>query len=125
MARRPGPSLSTNDVVLAAMRVVERDGADHLGVRQVADELGIQSSSLYHHVDGLDGLREATAVAGWAQLVASFPEPAETPAATLRVLAESYRAFVRARPGLYRLMASVPFRPEDPALLELTARMAG
>jgi AcrR family transcriptional regulator len=123
MARRPGPSLSRDDVIRAAFRVVERDGPDHLGIRQVADELGIQSSSIYHHVDGLERLREATAIAGWARLVASFPDPVESPAGTLRSLAEAYRGFVRANPGLYRLMTAVPFQPNDAALLVLASRM--
>lgn len=126
MGRRPGSSLTQQDLVAAAVELIDRDGAAALSLRSVAQALGIQSSSIYHHVDGIDGLRHATAVAGWALLVDGFAADLKGQGpATLRALAHSYRDFVSAHPGLYRLMVSVPFEPTDPALLALTQRTGG
>jgi AcrR family transcriptional regulator len=125
MGRRPGSSLTRQDLVDAAVEIVDRDGAEALALRPVAEALGIRSSSLYHHVDGLEALRHATAVAGWTRLVDAFPAPGSDPPPTLRALAHAYRDFVREHPGLYRLMVGVTFEPTDPALLALTQRTAG
>ena len=54
MARRRG--LDRDDVIAAAIRIVDTDGLDALSLKGVADALGVQSPSLYSHVDGLNGL---------------------------------------------------------------------
>lgn len=62
MARRLG--VSREDVVAAAVRIGDRDGLDGLTVAAVATEVGCRPPSVYHHVDGLDGLvRAVTLVA--------------------------------------------------------------
>lgn len=57
MARRLG--VSRDDVVAAAVRIGDRDGLDGLTVAAVATEVGCRPPSVYHHVDGLDGLVRA------------------------------------------------------------------
>lgn len=57
MARRLG--VSREDVVTAAVRICDRDGLDGLTVAAVATEVGCRPPSVYHHVDGLDGLVRA------------------------------------------------------------------
>lgn len=57
MARRLG--VSREDVVAAAVRIGDRDGLDGLTVAAVAAEVGCRPPSVYHHVDGLDGLVRA------------------------------------------------------------------
>lgn len=57
MARRLG--VSREDVVDAAVRVSDRDGLAGLTVAGVAGEVGCRPPSVYHHVDGLDGLLRA------------------------------------------------------------------
>ncbi len=62
MARRLG--VSREDVIAAAVRVGDRAGLDGLTVAAVAAEVGCRPPSVYHHVDGLDGLvRAVTLVA--------------------------------------------------------------
>ncbi|MCW2830762.1 MAG: tetR2 [Aeromicrobium sp.] len=55
--RQPDP-LSTADVVRAGLRFVERHGLDRLTIKGVADELGVTSPAVYHHVTGKDDLVE-------------------------------------------------------------------
>ena len=52
-ARAP---LSQAAIVDAAFRVVDRDGAEALSMRRVAQELGTGAASLYWHVDNKDAL---------------------------------------------------------------------
>jgi AcrR family transcriptional regulator len=52
-ARAP---LSQAAIVDAAFRVVDRDGAETLSMRRVAQELGTGAASLYWHVDNKDAL---------------------------------------------------------------------
>ena len=125
MARRPGPSLGRQDVLDAGVRVVEEQGVDALGATAVATLLGIRPPSVYHHFDGNDALRYAVAVEGWRRLFDALPVVTADPPAALRALAHAYRAFARAHPDLYRLMASTSFDPTDIRLLEVTARVTG
>jgi TetR/AcrR family tetracycline transcriptional repressor len=46
------------DVISAALRLVEREGLDQLTVKAVADELGVTSPAVYHYVAGKDALVE-------------------------------------------------------------------
>lgn len=62
MARRLG--VSRQDVVDAAVRVVDDHGLDALTVAAVAGQVGCRPPSVYHHVDGLDGLVRAVALVG-------------------------------------------------------------
>ncbi len=56
------PTLSRERVLAAAVEHADRSGLDGMTMRAVADELGVEAMSLYHHVSGkaglLDGLVE-------------------------------------------------------------------
>jgi TetR/AcrR family tetracycline transcriptional repressor len=47
---------SLTDVVSAALRVLNRQGLEGCSMRQVASELDVQPSALYHHVDNKQSL---------------------------------------------------------------------
>ena len=68
MARRLG--VSRGDVVAAAVRVCDREGLHGLTVAAVAADVGCRPPSVYHHVDGLDGLVRAVTFVAAEQLVA-------------------------------------------------------
>ena len=53
MARRTGLDTPT---VVAAAALVNREGVAALSLKRLADELGVQTPSLYNHGDGLPGL---------------------------------------------------------------------
>jgi AcrR family transcriptional regulator len=46
----PTPSLQRDDIVEAAIRILERDGVDGLSMRRLAVELGSKPMTLYHYV---------------------------------------------------------------------------
>jgi AcrR family transcriptional regulator len=103
VAQRVG--LDRGAVVAAAIDVVDRDGIEALTLANVARALGVQTPSLYSHVNGLAALRRLL----WLWAVNDF-------AAVLRsaVLARSgdealfsfavaYREYAARHPGRYQL----------------------
>ena len=61
MGRRRG--LDRDDVVAAAIAIVDEEGLDALSLRAVAEALDVQAPSLYSHVDGLTGLLDELSIA--------------------------------------------------------------
>ncbi|MFP5309120.1 MAG: TetR/AcrR family transcriptional regulator [Actinomycetes bacterium] len=65
---RSRTTLTRDAVVAAAVEVADRDGADAVTVRRVAEALGSSPMALYHHVDGKDALLDAMVDAVHAEL---------------------------------------------------------
>ena len=57
MARPRSPILSREKIALAAIAMI--DDGDELKIQPLAKKLGVSLSSLYHHVDGRDGIVQA------------------------------------------------------------------
>jgi AcrR family transcriptional regulator len=98
--------LTKGDVVAAAARIADRDGLELLTIAHVAEALGVQPPSLYHHVGGLEDLRHEVGVLGAQELARRFTQAlADAPdldgLASLRVMAHAFRDFARDHPGLY------------------------
>lgn len=114
MGRKAG--LTREQVVAAAAEIADRDGLDALSLASVAATLGVRSPSLYHHVDGLAGLRRQLSVhaAGLLaeELATSIDDLEAAPA--LRAIAEQLRSFAHRHPGLYASFLPAPTPREDP-----------
>src|SRR5690554_3333423 len=48
--------LSRERVLQAAIRVADRGGAEAISMRRVAQELGVEAMSLYHHVSNKEAI---------------------------------------------------------------------
>ncbi|MDW3217779.1 MAG: WHG domain-containing protein [Acidimicrobiales bacterium] len=103
MARRRG--LDRDDVLDAALAIVDRDGLDALSLKAVADALAVQSPSLYSHVDGLGGLLDALAIAVTAEFGETLRDSVVGVAGDDAVIAfaRAYRRWATERPGRYEL----------------------
>jgi AcrR family transcriptional regulator len=55
----PQPPLSRDRVLDAAIRVADRGGVATITMRRVAQELGVEAMSLYHHVPNKDAILDA------------------------------------------------------------------
>lgn len=110
MGRRPGPGLTRDHVVAAALRLVEEEGVEALGVSRVARSLGIKPPSLYNHVGKGDALARAVALEGTRGLLAAYRSADDTggPLDRLRALVWATRRWALENPALYALMARVP-----------------
>ncbi|MCP2165314.1 TetR/AcrR family transcriptional regulator C-terminal domain-containing protein [Goodfellowiella coeruleoviolacea] len=109
MPRTDRPGLSRDQVLAAALRLVDRDGVAGLTMRRLGAELGVEAATLYYHVpnkaDVLNALVDRAVVAA---LAAAPPgRPADWPV-WLRELAVALRAELLRHPNLLPLAATRP-----------------
>ena len=108
MARRKGRSLTQRDVVKAALVCLREWGEEGLGVKYVAQQLGIKPPSLYNHVQGYEQLRHLVVIEGWKKATRHMRHFLAKKLAGEEIeLAEAICEFVRKYPTLFRVMASV------------------
>ena len=119
-ARREG--ITREAIVDAAFSVLERDGAEALSMRRVADELGTGAASLYWHFAGKDELVDAVIEAS----LAGFDVPEGDPERwkeQLKEVARAFRAGIQKRPYLVTL--SLGRWPLGPNALRWTDGVVG
>ena len=101
MPHRAG--LSKTAVVNAAAQLVNEEGVEALTLNRLAGKLGIQTPSLYNHIDGLPGLLQELALLNTHLLGECLAKAAigrSGPQALMEV-AQAYRAYIKENPGLY------------------------
>ncbi|MFC8790494.1 TetR/AcrR family transcriptional regulator [Streptomyces cinereoruber] len=107
MGRPRRPLLDRERIATTALEVVDEQG--EFSVPQIAKRLGVQTASVYHHVDGRDGIvellreRVASAIDGGTLDL----EPWD---AALVAWARSYRAAFAAHPRAIPLLTTSPVR---------------
>src|SRR2546423_9464979 len=103
LAEQPRIPLSRRRVLRAAVELADRDGFDSLTMRRLAQELGAEAMSLYHHVANkeavLDGIVEVILgeiMAAADEVEAASPEADWQAALRARILA-AREGFLRHR----------------------------
>src|ERR1700742_1551519 len=94
-------------LLLAAERVLERDGLAGLTLRAVAREAGVSHAAPTHHFGDLTGLVSELAAIGFRQFNAAMAESCtpDTPyPARGLARAKAYVGYAQAHPGMYGLM---------------------
>jgi AcrR family transcriptional regulator len=94
-------------LLIAAERILERDGMPGLTLRAVAREAGVSHAAPTHHFGDLTGLLSELAALGFRRfsemlLVAADRET--EPASRLDAMGRAYVSFARKYPGLFTLM---------------------
>jgi AcrR family transcriptional regulator len=114
MATRAG--LDHAAVVRAAAALADEVGLEGLTLATLAEHLGVRTPTLYHYVDKLAGLRRELALLGLREMAARLGRAVMGKAGddAILALAQSYRAFVKERPGLYA--STVRAEPDDAEL---------
>ena len=94
-----------DDMLHAAVGLLDDHGPDALQTRKVAGAAGTSTMAVYTHFGGMQGLIAEVADEGFRQFEAalSVPETAD-PVADLFVLTAAYRRYAIERPHMYRLM---------------------
>ncbi|MFI6815153.1 TetR/AcrR family transcriptional regulator [Nonomuraea sp. NPDC050328] len=94
------PVTSRAQILAAARRILERDGWEKLTVRRLAGELGIGTTTLYHHIRDREDLL--------VQLINELAEP------TLRLdlPADPRERVIAAATSIHDSLAAVPWAPE-------------
>lgn len=102
--RSPRVPLSRERALSAAVALADAEGIGSLSMRKLAQELGVEAMSLYHHVDNKDDILD-----GMVDLVFTEIElPSESAAwkTAMRQRAESARAAMTRHPWAISLMES-------------------
>lgn len=88
------PALSRDRVLEAAIDVADRGGAEAITMRRVAQELGVEAMSLYHHVPNKEAILDGVVDAVFAAI--ELPDPA----------CDDWRTAIRARASSARSVLS-------------------
>jgi len=109
------PRLSREEVVRAALAIVDREGLDAFSMRKLGAELGVDPMATYHYFPNkaavLDGIVEAV----YAEIAP--PPDADAPwDVRLRDVFRSYRQALRAHPHALPVLSTHP--PSTPLILE-------
>jgi AcrR family transcriptional regulator len=101
MATRAG--LNLEKVVTTAIRLADKSGLEKLTLGRVALEVGVKPPSLYEHIDGLEGLRQAIRLRGFHAMndVLRSATVGKSQDEAIRSLALEMRKFVHQHPALY------------------------
>jgi AcrR family transcriptional regulator len=103
-------------LVLAAFRRVAESGFEGLRLRQVAEDVGIDHSTLHHHFATKQSLVEAVAAHTTRQFWETSP-PTPDPAAALRAHLHVLRQMIVEQPDLFAVTVELDLRARrDPAV---------
>ena len=103
MPRKTRTRLDKNAVVQAAVEILNAEGMQALTLSRLAEELGIQTPSLYNHVEGLPGLQQELAILNAKLLADRLSSAAMGKSGTELFMeaSQAFRAYVKEYPGLY------------------------
>lgn len=92
----------------AALEILEQDGAENVGLRQLARRVGVSPAAPYRHFSSRQALLEAVAAEGFWRFATMMnaKESEHEPGQLLPALAEAYVRFSLVQPALFRLMFS-------------------
>ncbi|QDM21379.1 TetR/AcrR family transcriptional regulator [Tardiphaga sp. vice352] len=94
-------------LLMAAEKLLERDGLPGLTLRAVAREAGVSHAAPMHHFGDLSGLVSELAAIGFRNFnatMAAAGATGATPVDSALARARAYLSYARTRPGMYRLM---------------------
>ncbi|MFI1177591.1 TetR/AcrR family transcriptional regulator C-terminal domain-containing protein [Streptomyces melanogenes] len=105
--------LSRQQILDAALALVDRDGLKSLTMRSLGEELGVEAMTLYHYVPNKDALLD-----GLVEQVLTAATPAMDDSADWRTALHAYATTLRA--GLLRHPAVLPLLTSRPATTPAT-----
>ncbi|AUO06641.1 TetR family transcriptional regulator [Paenibacillus jamilae] len=102
----PRNGVKLQDILEAAEDVANERGMGEVTLTTLAQKLHIRPPSLYNHVDGLNGLRQALALHSLEKLEEALMSAAVGRAGeeALIAMGRAYMQYARERPGLYESM---------------------
>ena len=117
--KRQAP-LTTDELFATALRIVDVGGLDALTMRRLAEEVGVEAASLYHHIPNKDALIDGMLVKMREDIRLPDPLPTDWMDLYAAIFAEYYR-MLAAHPNLVVYAARrVETDPETSGLEALT-----
>lgn len=111
--------LTTKKIAITAIQIADMEGLEALSMRKIAEKLGVEAMSLYHHVPSKEKLMEAMV----EELIGQLPEVNRDQhwRACLTEAALSWRKLAKTHPGTFPLLATRAQTP--PELIERYAKI--
>ncbi|MGB8941256.1 MAG: TetR/AcrR family transcriptional regulator C-terminal domain-containing protein [Streptomyces sp.] len=110
MARRTqgtSAGLDRGRIAVAAVALVDRDGLERFGVRRLAQELGVDPMSIYHHIKGKAALLDAMSEVVLAEVAAAVDDDASHHWEEIaRRTAHGYRDMAYRHPRVFPLLVT-------------------
>jgi TetR/AcrR family tetracycline transcriptional repressor len=103
--RRASAPLDRDRIARAAVARIESDGLLALSMRALASDLGCEAMSLYHHVDGIEGVLDAVVEDLFDRLL-RVPLPLPDARKSLAAFADAYLALADSFPHAFPLLAT-------------------
>jgi AcrR family transcriptional regulator len=103
--RRASTPLDRERIGRAALARIEAGGLAALSMRALAADLGCEAMSLYHHVDGIEGVLDAVVDELFDTLLRS-PAPGPDARRSLAAFAGAYLALAESYPHAFPLLAT-------------------
>lgn len=116
--RRRRGAIDRDQVVAAALDLVDRDGLDALSIRRLADRLDMEPMSIYKRVADKEDLLAGIAEQVWTEVAVAAP-PIDEWAGWLRSLGSAVRSAIREHPNVVPVLVSIQVFPLP--MLELVA----
>ncbi len=107
----------------AAMEMLDEEGAEGVGLRELARKVGVSASAPYRHFRSRQALLEAVATEGFRRFSAMMAAKEDDlpEADQLTAMAEAYVRFALVQPALFRLMFSRQVDKQDNKALHAAA----
>lgn len=96
--------LTRERALQAAIALADAEGLDHLTMRRLAEELGVEAMSLYHHVPNKDAILDGMVDLVFAEI--ELPTPSVDWRAAIHRRAASLRTVLLRHPWAIRIMES-------------------
>jgi len=113
-------------ILAVARALLDREGAEGLSMRRIAERVGIRAPSIYKHFPDKEALEAALISDGFVELAERFEQALGREEDPLAAFAHGYRSFAREHPHLYRLLTERPLPRERlvPGVEDRAARSA-
>lgn len=111
----PRRGLNAAAVVAVAADLADADGLEQLTLARLAERLGVSTPALYKHLDGVEGLKRELALHGLRELTRRCGRAAvgKSSDAAVTAIADAYRHFARAHPGIEAAARRAPPAGDD------------
>lgn len=106
----PRAGVTHERIVAEAAALADEVGLERLTLAAIAQRFGVTLPSLYKHIAGVDALKRDLAVLGVRELTAALSAAAVGRAGSdaLHAIADAYRDFAKAHPGLSLAAVTAP-----------------
>ena len=120
--RRP---LDRRMILIAAVKLTDREGLEALSMRRLGKELGVEAMSLYNHVPNKEALLNGMVEVLLEELEVPLDAPGDSWEERLRKAFRSYLQLARAHPNVFPLFTMRPLNTVESLKLFELLREAG